>query len=242
MSALPPHMQSSAPQEHTIDFVDVPATSQNESFTGTIPERGASYNSSGIRQQTSSNTASQRFGFDQGLAGALFTSGMSTLKDRFSTWKNENVSMRQLKSWSLFTKKTAFSIPKPNEVVHRVKANLMFFQTNYIAILIGLSLYSILTNMALLFAIVAVAGLAGYLLYWRTAPLVVGSRQVTDREKLIGIGAVAVLLLWLTSATETIFWILGVTLTVVALHSLLYSPAEENDFDFNTSYMNTVEA
>eukprot|EP01117_Protostelium_nocturnum_P015624 TRINITY_DN6075_c0_g1_i1.p1 TRINITY_DN6075_c0_g1~~TRINITY_DN6075_c0_g1_i1.p1 ORF type:complete len:245 (+),score=90.91 TRINITY_DN6075_c0_g1_i1:194-928(+) len=224
------------PPHTSIDFIQ--SSTPSSEFSGSIPSN--SFNSDGIKSSSSSSQPQQRSSFNSspatGLAGMLLSSGYNNLKEKFVSWKSENVNMRRMKNWSQFTNKAAFSLPKPQDVPSRLKSNLIYFQTNYIGILIILSLYSVFTNMALLFAVLMTLGLTVYLFYWRAEPIMIGSRMVTDREKMIGVAIFTVFTFWLTSATDTILWIVGATVVIVGLHSLFYTPAEDSDYDFNTSY------
>jgi len=169
-------------------------------------------------------------------AAAVASAGTSRVKEIFTTWKNENLNLKSMRTWGGFCDKTKLSLPKVTEIHIRLKSNLMYFQTNYIAVFALLLLYSIITNPWFLIVVGLCGGLWLYIFHYRAEPILVRGREVTSREKTIGLSVVTGLLFYIAGITNSIFWLLGASIAVTALHALFYTPVEESDFDFNSSF------
>jgi len=171
-------------------------------------------------------------------ANVVATAGTNRIKEMFNKWKDENLSLKSMRSWSAFCDKTKFSLPKVTELWSRLRNNLTYFQTNYIAVFLILVVYCIITNPWFLISMAVCGGLWVYVFHWRKEAIKIRSREITDREKSIALGIVTVILFYLAGVTSSIFWLFGATITVTLIHALFYIPFEENHFDFNVSFAN----
>jgi hypothetical protein len=170
--------------------------------------------------------------------GAAITEGaISKFKDMFFSWKTERG--KNLRKWGQFCDRSKFLLPRPTQVLQRLKTNLSYFQTNYLIVFLVLTVYCVLTNPFFLFAVFSFLALYVYLFYWRSQPLKVGSHIVSDKEKTILVGTVTVIFFYIASVGSTIFWLLGVSITIVFIHALLYNPTNESEdyIDFNSSFV-----
>lgn len=143
--------------------------------------------------------------------GAAITEGaISKFKDMFFSWKTERG--KNLRKWGQFCDRSKFLLPRPTQVLQRLKTNLSYFQTNYLIVFLVLTVYcklllildlhfhsffffflkqtkkGVLTNPFFLFAVFSCLALYVYLFYWRSQPLKVGSHIVSDKEKTILVG------------------------------------------------------
>jgi len=168
-------------------------------------------------------------------AEAVAAAGTNRIKEIFSKWKQDTLSTNSLRSWSVFCSKTKFSFPKVTEAPQRLKTNLTYFQTNYIVVFGLIVLYSIISNPWFLLALGVVGGGWAYVFHVRKEPIFLGSHEVTDREKMVVLGVVTIITFWFASVSNTIFWLIGATLTVVNGHALFFTPIED-EIDFNTSF------
>ena len=73
----------------------------------------------------------------QGLANAATT----RVREMFTKWREEKLSLKSMRSWTNFADKTQFALPKVTEVHLRLKNNLLFYQTNYVIVFFVLALY-----------------------------------------------------------------------------------------------------
>jgi len=169
-------------------------------------------------------------------ATAVATAGSSRVKEILSNWYQEKLSIKSMRHWSAFCDKKKFSLPKITEILTRLKGNVVYFQTNYIAVFLLLLLYCVITNLWFLLSIGVCGGLWFYVFYVRAEPIKILNHEVTSREKTIFISAVAIILFYFAGVTSSIYWLGAITITVTLLHALFHIPQEENDFDFNTSF------
>jgi len=162
----------------------------------------------------------ENFAKDAAEVGA--TVARNRLQEMLSSWKNER--MKSMQSWSLFFDRKKLAMPKVVDIPSRMKSNVVHFQTNYIILFFVLCIYSILTNPLFLLAVGASAALWMYAFHWRKDPLKILNHEVTDKEKTIVLSILTLGLFYFASVGNTIFWLIGATLTVVVLHSFfLYS-------------------
>ena len=111
------------------------------------------------------------------------------------------------------------------QVSRRLAANLNHFQGNYLCVSLVLVLYCILTSPLLLLAI-AVYLMALYLVTARTAlgkqTRVFGYR-LNLQQQYSFITMVALPPLWIAGAPSAVFWVIGASFFVVALHAFMYA-------------------
>lgn len=70
-------------------------------------------------------------------SGANFVT--SLLSSQFSAWRDER--LKTFRPISEFTDKTRFALPPPTQIYSRLKTNLYYFQSNYVAVFVLLALY-----------------------------------------------------------------------------------------------------
>jgi len=157
------------------------------------------------------------------------------VKEIFSKWREDNLSFKSMRSWGQFFNRTKFSFPKIMDIPNRVKTNVTYFQVNYLVVFIIILLYAILSNPWFLFAIAIIGAMWGYVFQWREQPIMIASHEVSYKEKVIALSVVTVISFYFASVSNTIFWLIGATLTVVSIHALFYSPIEE-ELDFMTTF------
>eukprot|EP01118_Nematostelium_gracile_P007422 TRINITY_DN2419_c0_g1_i1.p1 TRINITY_DN2419_c0_g1~~TRINITY_DN2419_c0_g1_i1.p1 ORF type:complete len:180 (+),score=46.80 TRINITY_DN2419_c0_g1_i1:154-693(+) len=165
-------------------------------------------------------------------AAAVAAAGTNKIKEMFTKWKEENFTNRSMRSWTVFCSKNKFSVPKVADIANRLKTNFIYFQINYVCIFGLLTLYAILTNLWFLVAIAFVGGMWSYGLNY---PAQIRGRDLTQQEKSIGLAVVTLVVFWLASVSNTIFWLIGATLTTVTAHALFFSPVEE-EVDFESTF------
>jgi len=138
-----------------------------------------------------------------------------------------------VQSWREFLKTDRFRLPKsPAVVLRRVSLNLDHFQSNYLCVFIVLMLYCVLTSPALLVALVFCAGLL-YFLRVKIADrkLTLFGREFLPVYQYLAVAAVTFPLFYFAGAGSIVFWVIGASLFVIALHALFYAsepdPARE---------------
>jgi len=169
-------------------------------------------------------------------AAAVASAGTNRVKEIFVNWKNENLNLKSMRAWGGFCDRSKLSIPKFTEIHIRLKSNLSYFQTNYIAVFALLLIYCIITNPWFLLVVGLCGGFWLYIFHYRAEPIMVRGHEVTSREKTIGLTVVTLFLFYIAGVTNSIFWLLGASIAVTLLHALFFTPVEESDFDFHSTF------
>lgn len=136
------------------------------------------------------------------------------LGSRFETVRSQSISSRfsNLKPISEFLDLKRFS--KPNdfgEIQSRVNYNLGYFSSNYAAVAVMLSIYSLLTNLTLLFDILFVCGGLWGIKKLDGRDLELGFARATTSQLYTGLLIVAVPLFIWASPISTALWLVGAT-------------------------------
>ncbi|XP_068628856.1 prenylated Rab acceptor protein 1 isoform X2 [Battus philenor] len=114
--------------------------------------------------------------------------------------------------------KTPASIPRLSRRFYR---NIEYFQANYLVVFLGLFAYCLITSPLLLIAMVA--SFFGYKKLtsgpntWK-----IGSWELTKTQQYAIYACASMALCWLAGAGAVLFWVLGATVTVVALHASFF--------------------
>jgi hypothetical protein len=116
------------------------------------------------------------------------------------------------------------------ELQSRVMFNLGYFASNYAAVIAMLSIYSLLTNLLLLFVMAFVfAGCYG-ISQLEGRDLQLGVAQFTTSQLYGGLAIIAVPLGFIASPLSTILWLVGATIMSVGVHAALLEKPIESSF------------
>lgn len=136
------------------------------------------------------------------------------LGSRFESVRSQSIGSRlsNLKPISEFLDLKRFSKPSDfGEVQSRVNYNLGYFSSNYAAVAVMLSIYSLLTNLTLLFDIVFVCGGLWGIKKLDGRDLELGFARATTSQLYTGLLIVAVPLFIWASPISTALWLVGAT-------------------------------
>ncbi len=152
------------------------------------------------------------------------------LSGRFEGLRSTSVSSRfaNLRPISEFLDFKRISKPANfGEVQSRVNYNLSYFSSNYAAIIVMLSIYSLLTNLALLFDIVFIVGGMYGIGKLNGNDLQIGSLRATTAQLYTGLFVIAIPVgLW-ASPFSTALWLIGASgVTVLGHASFMDKPIE----------------
>jgi len=134
------------------------------------------------------------------------------LQGRFDSVRSQSIANRfaNLKPVSEFLNVKALSKPKDfSEVQNRVNYNLSYFGSNYAAVFVMLSIYSLLTNLLLLFVIILVVGGMFGIGKLQGRDLDVGFARATSSQLYTGLLIIAVPLGIWASPISTVLWLIG---------------------------------
>lgn len=116
------------------------------------------------------------------------------------------------------------------EVQSRCNYNLSYFSSNYAVVFVLLSIYSLLTNMLLLFVIImAVGGMWG-IGRLGGSDLVLGSTTLTSSQLYTGLFAATAILGLFASPFSTILWLCGASGIIIIGHASFMDKPIENAF------------
>ncbi|XP_026764471.1 prenylated Rab acceptor protein 1 isoform X1 [Galleria mellonella] len=124
--------------------------------------------------------------------------------------------------WTQFVATDNFKVPASiPRLSRRFYRNIEYFQANYLVVFLGLFAYCLVTSPLLLIAMVA--SFFGYRKLtsgpntWK-----IGSWELTKTQQYGVAAAGSMALCWLAGAGAVLFWVLGATVTVVALHASFF--------------------
>ncbi|KAG0303517.1 hypothetical protein BGZ98_006570 [Dissophora globulifera] len=130
-----------------------------------------------------------------------------------------------------FFDKNRFSMPNNGQTVtSRFNYNLNYFQGNYLLIFIAVALYSLLTNIVLLFS---VAFTVGGLHLLRNVPpegVTIGQSTFQQGQLKMAFIVISVILFFLASPIGTVFWIVGASAVPILGHAAVMQEGVEGDF------------
>jgi len=157
----------------------------------------------------------------------------SRFSDRFNSVRAQSISSRfaNLRPISEFLDLKRLSKPANfAEVQSRVNYNLSYFSSNYAAIFVMLSIYSLLSNPLLLFVIVLVAGGLYGIGKLGGRDLDIGIFRATTSQLYTALLVIAVPLGIFASPISTMLWLIGATGVTVFGHAALMDKPIENAF------------
>ncbi|EPE29072.1 hypothetical protein GLAREA_00230 [Glarea lozoyensis ATCC 20868] len=153
------------------------------------------------------------------------------LSDRFAGVRSQSITARfaNLKPISEFLDLKRLSKPANfGEVQSRINYNLGYFSSNYAAVFVMLSIYSLLTNWTLLFDIILVVGGMWGIGKLGGEDLVVGTFRATSSQLYTALLVVSVPLGLYASPIGTLLWLIGASgVTILGHASFMDKPIDE---------------
>ncbi|KAF8931854.1 hypothetical protein BGZ58_007376 [Dissophora ornata] len=114
--------------------------------------------------------------------------------------------------------------------ISRLSRNLPYFQGNYTLVFLGITAYSVITNVMLVFS---VGFTAGGMYFISTVPpegIVIGVNRYNPRELQTGLACAAVPLFFFSSTIGTIFYIIGASAVSILGHAAFMEENVGGDF------------
>ncbi|KAM3085726.1 Prenylated Rab acceptor 1 [Clarireedia jacksonii] len=153
------------------------------------------------------------------------------LSERFSGVRSQSLSTRlaNLKPISEFLDFKRLSKPANfSEVQSRVNYNLGYFSSNYAAVFLMLSIYSLLTNLVLLFVILLVVGGVWGIGRLEGQDLDIGVVRATSSQLYTWLLVVVIPLGLYASPITTILWLIGASgVSIIGHASFMDKPIDE---------------
>jgi hypothetical protein len=155
------------------------------------------------------------------------------LGERFNSVRSQSIAARfaNLKPISEFFDLKRLSKPANfSEVQTRVNYNLGYFSSNYAVVFVMLSIYSLLTNLLLLFVILLVVGGMWGIGKLEGRDLDIGVARATSSQLYTGLLILAVPLGIWASPISTVLWLIGATGVSILGHASFMDRPIENAF------------
>ncbi|XP_041974111.1 prenylated Rab acceptor protein 1 isoform X1 [Aricia agestis] len=138
--------------------------------------------------------------------------------------------------WTQFVATENFKPPASlPRLTRRFYRNVEYFQANYLIVFLGLFAYCLITSPLLLIAMVA--SFFGYRKLTsgpNTLKPKIGNWELSKTQQYGVAAGCSMALCWLAGAGAVLFWVLGATVTVVALHASFFDaetlPVAEDQF------------
>ena len=160
----------------------------------------------------------------------VFTSRLN-LSERLAGVRSQSLASRfsNLKPISEFLDIKRLSKPANfSEVQSRVNYNLSYFSSNYAVVFVMLSIYSLISNMTLLFVIVLVVGGMWGIGKLEGRDLNVAGFHATSSQLYTGLLIVAIPLGFFASPITTVLWLIGATgVSILGHASFMDKPIDE---------------
>ncbi|KAH7108491.1 prenylated rab acceptor PRA1 [Auriculariales sp. MPI-PUGE-AT-0066] len=117
-----------------------------------------------------------------------------------------------------------------NTMTTRISYNTRYFSGNYIIVVLGLAVYTILMKPELIFAVLFLVG--GFVAINKYAPeaTTVGDHVITQKSLYTVLFVIGIPLLWWASPFATMFYIIGSSLFIVIIHASLIEPGVESEY------------
>eukprot|EP00197_Chlamydomonas_leiostraca_P012192 CAMPEP_0202866606 /NCGR_PEP_ID=MMETSP1391-20130828/8138_1 /ASSEMBLY_ACC=CAM_ASM_000867 /TAXON_ID=1034604 /ORGANISM="Chlamydomonas leiostraca, Strain SAG 11-49" /LENGTH=208 /DNA_ID=CAMNT_0049546573 /DNA_START=8 /DNA_END=634 /DNA_ORIENTATION=+ len=133
---------------------------------------------------------------------------------------------KQQKPWSEVLDRNTLSKPANlTEALGRIKKNTAYFRVNYLMVVLTTCVVTFAMHPSSLFILAMLLGGWIYLLFIRTAPVVISGRQLSEREKVLGMSAISfITIFFLTSVGTVFFSALSFSLAVVLAHGAFREP------------------
>ncbi|CAL8463503.1 g3037 [Coccomyxa elongata] len=133
---------------------------------------------------------------------------------------------KERKPWAELADRTAFSRPATlSEATGRLRKNAHYFKVNYLIVMLSVTFITLALNPTSLIALAFLTMAWVYLFVVRQAPIVIGGRTFSEREKFIGISIITVIVIFfLTSVGTVLFTALGISVAAIALHGSFRVP------------------
>jgi len=130
-----------------------------------------------------------------------------------------------IRPWGSFIKTSNFEVPaSPAKWTTRFYKNIEHFQSNYVFVFLILFLYCLITSPFLLVAMAASGGACWYAGHRnQDRKLILGGKEVPLAQQYAAIGVISIPLFVIAGAGGAVFWVIGASIFVVALHATFYN-------------------
>lgn len=152
-----------------------------------------------------------------------------TVPERIRSMRQERLS--SLRPLGEFFDHQRISRPQDtNEAFQRITYNTRHFSGNYAVVVVLLTVYGMINDMLLLFALIFLV--AGFWAINRFAPepMQVGEHVITQKSLYTGLFVVGGLMLWFASPFGFVFWLVGSSAFLILGHAAFIEPPVSSEY------------
>lgn len=152
------------------------------------------------------------------------TNALMVLVNRLKEYSGN--AFKQRKPWTEVVDRSAFSKPSNfSEALTRVKKNASYFKVNYLIVMLASCVVTFVLHPSSLFVLGLLLGAWIYLLFIRQTPVVIAGKQLSEREKLLGMAAISfITIFFLTNVGAVFFSALSFSAAVIVAHGAFREP------------------
>nr|XP_002126562.1 prenylated Rab acceptor protein 1-like [Ciona intestinalis] len=172
----------------------------------------------------------------EGITGSLKKMNSPAAREWITQRRNS------VRPWSDFINTNKFRKPSSiSQWTKRSVKNMEHYQTNYLFVFSGLIIYCIITSPLLLIALLIFLG-ACYVIHVKNekSNIKILGHEITHMQQYAVAGALTFPLFFVAGAGAAVFWVLGVSFLLVALHASFHISPEEGTTEDETPFMETV--
>lgn len=133
------------------------------------------------------------------------------------------ITRKYVRPWTEFLNTSNFkTVPSMPRLSSRIMRNLSYFQSNYICVFIVLMIYCLITSPLILIVLVA-AAYGSHKVKQSRAQVTFCGYPLTTKQQVMAVNMLSAPILFLVGAGSALFWTLGASCFVIALHSIFYN-------------------
>lgn len=145
---------------------------------------------------------------------------------------------KNLRPWSEFVNFNNFKSPANiHRLSNRLMRNLMYFQSNYLCVFLGLFVYCLLTSPLILIVMGAVMYVC-YKIKQKNQNVTLFQKEINTNQQCIAVHVAAIPILFLAGAGAAMFWVIGASFFFISVHAIFYNidaiVTEESEVPFLT--------
>lgn len=130
---------------------------------------------------------------------------------------------KSLRPWAEFINwnnfKTAANI---HRLSNRILRNVLYFQSNYMCVFLGLFIYCLITS-PLILIVIGCALYVCYKLKQKNQSVTVFQREVNTNQQCIAVHCATLPVLYLAGAGAVMFWVIGASFFFISIHAMFYN-------------------
>lgn len=135
------------------------------------------------------------------------------------------LALSQRRPWTELVDRSAFAKPESlTEATGRIRKNLGYFRINYALLLTAVVAFSLISNPVSLFLLCVLLGAWFFMYLIRTSPLVLFNRTFSEKEALVLMGVLTVVVVFLTNVGSVLISAAMIGFAMICVHAAFRVP------------------